>query len=711
MAVINGTQFNDFIHRLNDGVPGGGSTEFTTVTSGADTINAGAGNDVVYGDGGNDIINGDDGGDFLAGGQGADTINGGLGNDVIRIQQISDISGLAETIDGGNDLDTLSFQDFSAQGDVNLTLANLLNLEVLLLVGNQVRLTSAQFGAFQSIGGSGLIERLILSDGGLADFSGGNLAGIDEVRGNDLANNVVLTGVALGQTVNLFNGSDIFAGSNGGDTVDGGAGNDNLKGAAGNDTLLGGSSGDTLGGEDGNDILVGGSELDTMLGGVGNDTFRIDLGTDIGGLAEIVDGGLDIDTLDFQTSQVGGNVNLTAAQISSVERLLLGGTQLVISAAQLGEFAEIFGTGLVELIIVGNGTADLTDAFINGIDEIRGTSGSNRITLTDVANGQFVDGRGGDDNITGTIGNDTLYGGVGNDTVNGGAGNDTIRGNEGVDRTLGGSGNDTFQIAGVSEVDGLAEQINGGGDTDTLDFSTLGAFGNVNLAAASITSVEVLRITNLNVTLTAAQLGDFQSIQGSGLVEVIRLAAAGTVDLTDVNIAGIDEFRGTNGADTITLGNASGNALITGGNGIDILTGGTGNDVLDGGAANDTLVGGNGNDILRGGLGRDQLTGGLGVDTFDFNDVQDVGKGAPFDTIQDFLHGQDIIDLQDMDANSEVAGNQQFTFIGAAAFSNVAGQLRYNGGSLVGDFNGDGAADFAIVLTGAPTVTAADLIL
>jgi serralysin len=58
-----------------------------------------------------------------------------------------------------------------------------------------------------------------------------------------------------------------------------------------------------------------------------------------------------------------------------------------------------------------------------------------------------------------------------------------------------------------------------------------------------------------------------------------------------------------------------------------------------------------------------------------------------------------------------VAGNQAFNFIGATAFSNVAGQLRYDAGALQGDIDGNGAADFTITLTGNPSLLVSDIIL
>ena len=74
--------------------------------------------------------------------------------------------------------------------------------------------------------------------------------------------------------------------------------------------------------------------------------------------------------------------------------------------------------------------------------------------------------------------------------------------------------------------------------------------------------------------------------------------------------------------------------------------------------------------------------------------------GPGTDSIFDFVSGTDKIHLTEMDANRNVLGNQNFTFIGTAAFGNVAGELRSytdsTGSHVAGDLNGDGVADFTI---------------
>jgi Ca2+-binding RTX toxin-like protein len=70
-----------------------------------------------------------------------------------------------------------------------------------------------------------------------------------------------------------------------------------------------------------------------------------------------------------------------------------------------------------------------------------------------------------------------------------------------------------------------------------------------------------------------------------------------------------------------------------------VLTGLRASDVLNGGDGNDILSGGKGSDTLNGGLGNDNLVGGAG------NDVFVLGAGLGVDTISDFTHSQDTIQL------------------------------------------------------------------
>ncbi|WP_395613893.1 M10 family metallopeptidase C-terminal domain-containing protein [Allosphingosinicella sp.] len=122
-----------------------------------------------------------------------------------------------------------------------------------------------------------------------------------------------------------------------------------------------------------------------------------------------------------------------------------------------------------------------------------------------------------------------------------------------------------------------------------------------------------------------------------------------------------------------------------------------------GGVANDTLIA---NQVSN------QLTGNGGVDTFKWMANGDAGTGALADTVTDFSRGFDKIDFSNLDANPATGAHDAFTFLGTGAFTNVAGQVRYDvtGGSahIFADVDGNGTADMEIILTNVATLAGSD---
>jgi serralysin len=175
---------------------------------------------------------------------------------------------------------------------------------------------------------------------------------------------------------------------------------------------------------------------------------------------------------------------------------------------------------------------------------------------------------------------------------------------------------------------------------------------------------------------------------------------------------GVNVIKDMDGADS--LKGYGGNDILEGGDdqdtlygmdGVDVLHGDNGNDYLDGGNNNDNLDGGTNNDTLVGRLGEDTLTGGAGADTFVFKSLADSTVAAPDDVMDFSAVAGDKIDLSAIDANTLVGGDQAFTWIGNDnAFVEAwgAGQLRFNGGFVEGNVNGDFVVDFRIQVTSPP---------
>lgn len=132
-----------------------------------------------------------------------------------------------------------------------------------------------------------------------------------------------------------------------------------------------------------------------------------------------------------------------------------------------------------------------------------------------------------------------------------------------------------------------------------------------------------------------------------------------------------------------------------------------------GGSGGDTIVGNAVGNVITGGTGFDKMTGLGGADTFIFFKGDTRSTRSTADTITDFHHTDgDIIDFTHRDANSVLAGDQAFTFIGNQAFHKVAGELHTiqeaNDTWIEGDTNGNGKADFIIHLTGSIQLQSTD---
>jgi serralysin len=119
--------------------------------------------------------------------------------------------------------------------------------------------------------------------------------------------------------------------------------------------------------------------------------------------------------------------------------------------------------------------------------------------------------------------------------------------------------------------------------------------------------------------------------------------------------------------------------------------------------------------LFQGGRGKDTATGGAGRDLYDVNAIADSKAGASTrDVITDFAHLTDKIDLMGIDADTSLAGNQAFRWVGSAALTG-AGDVGYftSGGNTIvrASNDADGASELEIQLTGIRTLTAADFYL
>ncbi len=225
------------------------------------------------------------------------------------------------------------------------------------------------------------------------------------------------------------------------------------------------------------------------------------------------------------------------------------------------------------------------------------------------------------------------------------------------------------------------------GGIDTLDMSgfTAGVFINLNDGSFSSAGQGAPTLSALN-----AERAELAALQGGGFAPVTQAALTGVFNnfqnanansiAADTGVTGVRASEYQNIA--IAYGTIIENAVGTGQR--DLLWGNEVSNNLSGGGGDDVLYGFAGADVLNGGAGADVLTGGSGADRFDFTNIE-LG-----DRIADFVSGTDKVDLRGTGVD--------FSWIGGAAFSNTAGELRFAGGFLQGDVNGDGVADLSISL-------------
>jgi Ca2+-binding RTX toxin-like protein len=309
-----------------------------------------------------------------------------------------------------------------------------------------------------------------------------------------------------------------------------------------------------------------------------------------------------------------------------------------------------------------------------------------------------------------------------------------LNGGAGADAMFGGTGDDIYIVAAAGDV--TTENSGEGADTvrsyinwtlaDNVERLELQGSGNLNGTGNTLANTLV---GNSGNNLLSGGAGNDYMVGGAGN-DTFIVAAAGDSTI-EAAAGGTDTVRSyvnwTLGANVERIElqgsgnlNGTGNTLantLVGNSGNNVLNGGDGNDYISGGAGSDTLSGGAGNDTLIGGAGSDSLNGGAGNDRFDFDLVSHSPAGPALrdSIVGGFSHGSDLIDLATIDANTLVGGNQAFSFIGSAAFSGVAGQLRftnYSGNVIIdADVNGDSAADMQILVAGTNFMTGTDFIL
>jgi Ca2+-binding RTX toxin-like protein len=452
----------------------------------------------------------------------------------------------------------------------------------------------------------------------------------------------------------------VYFGDAGDNVIFAGDENDLVHGLGGNDTLAGGVGDDILNGGDGSDVLNGEAGNDTLNGDAGDDYMRGSTG------ADALNGGAGTDWALYDASPTVGGITVT-----------IGGGA---------------GTG-------GDAQGDVIGADVENIEATNYDD-----VLTGSASANYFRANDGNDVLVGLGGNDQLLGGLGDDLLEGGTGADVLTGDDGIDTA-------SYAASTAAVTVDLSTSSASGGDAagDSIGLDIEDVQGSAGFGDTLTGNGGANRLIGLGGADFLNGLGGTDVLVGGAGNDVLRGGAGGDTLIGDAGIDLASYYYSVAGV-TVSLASGSG----AGGEAqLDVLSG---IENVNGSFANDTLIGDAGVNALNGWVGKDVLTGGAGADRFVFTAGSHSVVGANADRITDFSQAQgDRVDLSALDANSGVAGDQAFSFIGAGAFTGVAGQLHYvgSGGQTVisGDVNGDSAADFNIVLTGALSPVAGDFVL
>jgi Ca2+-binding RTX toxin-like protein len=686
--------------------------ETETGTTGNDTIIGLAGNDTMTGGGGNDLIRGGTGNDtyrFVFATDNRDTFIETSGTDTIEVldNAVQDLefrrSGTDLIIEqAGTTARILVSDHFGASGSRIEFLSTLGGFHALKI--NNVGTGSSEI--FADTSSSSLINALggndvVFAGGGndtLAGGTGNDLlnggTGNDtyrfafatdgqdrliETSGADIIEVTDSTAEALmfrrsgtdmiieraGTSAQIIAADQFGASTSRIETLSTTSGSFTLKtdltGTGLNEIFVGTSSGQAIsagGGNDivwaagGNDTLAGGTGNDLLNGGTGNDTYRFAFATD--GQDRLIEtSGSDI--IEVTDSTAEALMFRSSGTDMIIERA--GTSAQIIAVDQFGA-----ATSRIETLSTTSGSFTLkTDLTGTGLNEI----------FVGTSSGQVISAGGGNDIVWAAGGNDTINGGAGNDRIYADTGNDVITGGAGDDRIEGGTGNDRYVFSYATDGRDVISEINGGG-TDTLE----------------ILDREI------------AELG----IRRSGTLLVLEDPDGPNRVVIEDHFSGI----ATNRIEIIEADDGL-RFFKTG------LIGTATSDIIVGASGNETITGGGGDDIIVGGGAKDALYGGAGADVFVFSQVSDsTAAAAGRDTIFDFSKAEgDRIAVTAIDANTGLAGDNDFVFIGLGATAG-AGTLAYSfagANTLVqADVDG-GGADFSILLAGNIAFTAGDFIL
>jgi Ca2+-binding RTX toxin-like protein len=389
-----------------------------------------------------------------------------------------------------------------------------------------------------------------------------------------------LVGTATSDLIVAYHGNDVLRALAGSDLIYAGAGNDSVDGGVGDDTINGQSGADTLIGGDGDDQIdatefgFGGSTpqpnaVDRIYGGAGDDYVTLDI-------VDVAFGGSGQDSFTLEVTS--GPATVWAVDLSNIGTATLG--RIAAAGTFLGDLRlaqfEDGGINLLKALggskLIGSGgdddlsmeksntapvTAILTIEGRGGDDYISGSYGKD-LLVGGAGHDSLYSGYGGDDTLLGGNGDDYLSGAGGNDLLVGGAGDDQLQGGSFGDDTLqGGAGNDKLSgenganaLSGGSGVDQFVFGINlspGAGVSRIYDFSHADDLLVFNVSFSGLNFGTEANLLRTGVTLSNGNTA-------SGISQFLYSTSTGAlaVDVNGSDLGGVTTLLFLQGSPTLT---------------------------------------------------------------------------------------------------------------------------------------------------------------
>jgi Ca2+-binding RTX toxin-like protein len=717
-----GTAKSDLIigNNLANNISGGDGNDLILGLAGDDFIDGGAGNDFIDGGTGNDIVLGGDGDDILFGGAGDDVIDTGAGNNYV---------------DGGDGIDNI----YGGAGD-----------DVLL-------------------GGAG--DDVIYGLDGNDVLSGGDGADLIDGGDSDAGDETVVGNLFLATSDDVLqgaDGNDTFRVSSevtntfiiGGTSESDNAGNEaryteiEQNEETGELTAYDNVTGTIVAVD--SRVIAEQSETDVRLNVVTRPGS-----TALSTFATTVAGYNAVDTIEF-TKSGDFSESLSFSEIERIE--LASGVSITLSAEQITNNGESLDRGFINPGVhfygVAGGPAETVNVVLEYADvdytPANTVAGAATTTyskadfqLDDFSTADIfhnvnavydatagvagsytrVDGANNSETVQGSAGVDNATMRLGDDVYHGNGGNDLIIGHGGADQLYGDAGNDIFGIGGFgSGVQGTTSKA----DDGNAEWIATGAKHDLIVGGSG---VDTLRITTGIGADTQAHgivvlnNANFQSME---VVQVGATVGRLNVENSDLQLLNDHYYFKANGT-VADLSNTLGNNGGTINNVVVDASGLTTNGLrFEGNGNTQTFIGTTKADVFVGNGGNDTLTGGAGADTFVFGKVHEMvvtgAATAPqsyvdtafnltgVDTITDFLHGTDKIELH-LDQYANLAGFSAANLVSSAsgAAADANDYLLFNTTSKMLSYDADGSGAGAAIniatLTGVTTFTVSDVVV